>query len=559
MAANELMAASNPETRLRKKRYLTLEEKLKVLAEFELGKPACEVCKTFRIGKSQFYSILKNKQTLTAAMKDKTVPVRSKLYSNRVKYPAIDQAVFDWFSSIRCLVGNRKPLPISRSLLQARASYEAKLQGVSDFKASDGWFANWRWRFDIGKRVRLYGEASDVDLSKAEGEIQILRDTLSVKGYKPDCIFNMDETALFYKTIPNRTYLLSNEGDPRQARRGSKQMSAKDRITVILCVNSTGSFKIDPVIIGSAKRPRCFQDSPPCIPYFSQKNAWNDRECYGRWWNSVFLPQVRQFTKENVALLIDGFSGHDESCSDPLGQVAVYKFPPNVTSIYQPLDQGIIAAVKCGYKKKLLASLVNTASNFETLQCMSSKLPAGRAGLKYGCLPHMSDVAEIMKDTWTVLAPSIIAGCWRHAHCLPPQYEAETALSHDYNRKVEQATINAMCEQLSGLDLSQTNVSSMLNRLELTSVVKATKGMTTEILKKWLSVEEHIENVAVEEENEEEISPVVEIDQLESVSIKKTVLALLLEVHEKGAVLCDSYIMKLAREGSTYMQKEVAR
>ena len=117
------------------------------------------------------------------------------------------------------------------------------MQGVSNFKASDGWFSKWRWRFDIGKRVRLYGEASEVDLTKAEVEIQKLRDVLSSKGYKPDCIFNMDETALFYKTIPNRSYLLSHEGDARQKGRGSKQMSVKDRVTLILCVNSTGSCK----------------------------------------------------------------------------------------------------------------------------------------------------------------------------------------------------------------------------------------------------------------------------------------------------------------------------
>ena len=42
----------------------------------------------------------------------------------------------------------------------------------------------------------------------AEREIQKLRDVLSSEDYKPDCIFNMDETALFYKTIPNRSYPL---------------------------------------------------------------------------------------------------------------------------------------------------------------------------------------------------------------------------------------------------------------------------------------------------------------------------------------------------------------
>ena len=61
-------------------------------------------------------------------------PIHSKLYKNRGKYPAIDNAVYDWFCSLRCLVGKRKPLPISRSLLQACASYEAKVQGVINLR-----------------------------------------------------------------------------------------------------------------------------------------------------------------------------------------------------------------------------------------------------------------------------------------------------------------------------------------------------------------------------------------------------------------------------------------
>lgn len=97
------------------------------------------------------------------------------------------------------------------------------MHGFINFKASDGWFANRRWHFDIGKCVRLCGEASDVNLTMAEREIQKLCNVLSAEGYKPDCIFNMDETALFFKTILNRTYLLSNEGDARQKGRGSKK------------------------------------------------------------------------------------------------------------------------------------------------------------------------------------------------------------------------------------------------------------------------------------------------------------------------------------------------
>ena len=88
-----------------------------------------------------------------------------------------------------------------------------------------------------------------------------------------------------------------------------------------------------------------------------------------------------------MALIIDGFSGHDLSCSD--SQVQVFKLPPNLTSIFQPLDQGIIAAFKTGYKTRLLDRIVCTVQSFVDLQIMAKQLPTGSAGLKYGRAAHV--------------------------------------------------------------------------------------------------------------------------------------------------------------------------
>lgn len=98
----------------------------------------------------------------------------------------------------------------------------------------------------------------------------------------------MDEAGLFYRAIPNRSYLAADEGDSRQVGRGCKSMKAKEHVTIILCVNSTGSCKMTPVVIGSAKNPRCFKQNPPCLPYFHQPNAWNDAVNYNKWWDHFF-------------------------------------------------------------------------------------------------------------------------------------------------------------------------------------------------------------------------------------------------------------------------------
>ena len=144
---------------------------------------------------------------------------------------------------------------------------------------------------------------------------------------------------------------MSNEGDARQHGRGSKLLSAK-AIVASKTVHLASHISIK--------------------KHFERSSVlWSVVEY------CLFLPQIWQWTKEKVALLIDGFLGHDDTCSDSLGQVVVYKFPPK-TSVFQPLDQGVICTLKASYKAKLLASLVDTDPNYDSLQHMSSKLPAGQ-------------------------------------------------------------------------------------------------------------------------------------------------------------------------------------
>ena len=106
----------------------------------------------------------------------------------------------------------------------------AEQMGLVDFKSSDGWFRGWKWRHEIRNSVRLHGEAGDVDLADAEVTMAELRKTLTEGGYDPEEIFNMDESGLFYRCMPKRTYTLG-VGDVRPLGRGTKAMKAKDRET----------------------------------------------------------------------------------------------------------------------------------------------------------------------------------------------------------------------------------------------------------------------------------------------------------------------------------------
>ena len=48
-----------------------------------------------------------------------------------------------------------------------------------------------------------------------------------------------------------------------------------------------------------------------------------------------------------------------------------------MTAIFQPLDQGIIAALKMKYRSKVLENLVLNADKFSQLQLLAKQLPGG--------------------------------------------------------------------------------------------------------------------------------------------------------------------------------------
>jgi hypothetical protein len=150
-----------------------------------------------------------------------------------------------------------------------------------------------------------------------------VRTTLKEKGYTRDNTFNMDESGLFYRCMPNRTYIVGG-GDVRQLGKGTKAMKAKDRVTAVFCSNSTGTCKVPPLIIGTSKQPHCFRDARCPLPYIDQKKAWMDKERYKHWWFNVFLPCICEFTTEKVTLLMDSCSGHDKTITDLLGQVQCF-------------------------------------------------------------------------------------------------------------------------------------------------------------------------------------------------------------------------------------------
>ena len=198
------------------------------------------------VSKTQIQQIHCSSEVIRKAIQETAIPMQSKLKTPGAHNPELDQSVYDWFCNMRNPHNRCKPLPVSSAAMQVRAKREAQLRMISKFNASYGWLARWRWRYGVGKSVCLHGEAADVDLEAAEKEMQSLRDISLWREDMPQI------TSSTWMRLGSSIFVCLGAADgcdSRQVGRGMKSLKTKDRVTLVLCLNAIGSFKIPPLMI----------------------------------------------------------------------------------------------------------------------------------------------------------------------------------------------------------------------------------------------------------------------------------------------------------------------
>ena len=133
-----------------------------------------------------------------------------------------------------------------------------------------------------------------------------------------------------------------------------------------------------------------------------------------KWFDEIFYPQVRARTRRPVLLLLDNAPGHQNEFVRE--NVRVKFFPPNMTSWRQPMDMGIIAAVKKRYKylmiKDILAfhDLPEDVKNQRKRHCET--LRRGAAGVYHGKPANVLDAAHYILEAWNTTTATTILNCF---------------------------------------------------------------------------------------------------------------------------------------------------
>ena len=291
-------------------------------------------------------------------------------------------------------------------------------------------------------------------------------------------IYNVGETGLLYRGLPSRSYVPSED---RRTARGSKAIKSKDRVTLTLCFNSTGSHKLPVTMIGKAVQPMCFAgEGNECpLPFFSQKSAWTDASVFKPWFDEVFVSAVRARTRHQVYLIMDNLSCHG-SIANP--QVTIIELPPNTTAVFRPLNAGIIATLKIRYKKRLLHQVV---SNLDVLLSSKARDPREPRGgvLEDGGHAHLLDAAKFILEEWNEMPREQIVCCWLKADCLPTEANAEL------RRQLGDILLVADSEHM--------DVSSLVAMMANTTLEHEFEGVSgpdqAQAMRRWLVAETEVE------------------------------------------------------------------
>nr|XP_002735421.1 PREDICTED: tigger transposable element-derived protein 6-like [Saccoglossus kowalevskii] len=340
----------------RRRVELTLADKVKLMKDSEsTNLTRQQLGQKYGIGKSTVTDIIKKKADYMKQFENNIDGSRQRIKTSS-KFEEINGLVWTWFQQARA-----KHIPISGPMLQEKALSFASELGVQDFKASNGWLESWRGRYSI-KSFKVNGESADVDLEVVEDFKQRIGELC--EGYRPEDIFNTDETGVYFRALPDRT--LGTKSDDCKGGKVSKE-----RLTALFTCSMTGE-KIKPFVIGKAAKPRCFKNiDPKTLPVYwnSNKKAWMTSALFEEYLRDLNNQMRRK--RRKILLFLDNATSHCPNIR--LSHVTLKFFPANTTSVLQPLDQGIIRAFKARYRKRLLRSVIakidteSSASGFNQL------------------------------------------------------------------------------------------------------------------------------------------------------------------------------------------------
>ena len=312
-----LVSVSMASASSQKRKAVDLESKYNALKEVDRG--GCtkhSIATRYGVKPTTLSNWISNRKAIEEAYLNQTFGPRRKRM-RLGSHEDLDEAMVKWLQEARS-----RNVNISGELLLSTAKQMAEKLGISDFKASRGWLDGWKTRKGIKLRT-ISGEAKSADVGAADAwRTTILPGLLEEFG--PDRIYNADETGLFWKMQPKRSLVCKGEDG-----RGGK--GSKERVTLLLASNMSGTDKLRPLVINKSLRPRAFgrnrgQSANLPVDWDANKTAWMTAEIFTKWLTKLDRKFLRDGKK--IALVLDNATCHPQNVQHLLESIKLVFLPP---------------------------------------------------------------------------------------------------------------------------------------------------------------------------------------------------------------------------------------
>ena len=427
--------------------HVTLEEKYKIILELEGGAKQVAVCDKYGHKKRTVSTWWKKRACIKEEFESGSTNSKAKTLKTG-KFPKTEAALCRWIQEARAA-----NIDLSGPFIRIQAEELAKEVGEAGFTASNGWYDRFKKRNAVIFKI-VCGEANGVD----QVTVDDFRSTTGVtfpQRYSPEDIFNVDEAGLVWEAQSGKTFTF--KGDKSNGKKKPKQ-----RVTILPCANMTGTEKKRLLVIGKSENPRAFRGRKDKlkVQWKANKNAWMTSEFFTEWlvqWNRKL-----SIKKRKIALVLDNATCHPKL---ELSNIELVFLPANTTSHTQPLDQGIIANLKCKYRHEY---------------ALGHLIPALNAGKNPAYT--IFDALEVLRKSWDQATPRTIARCFRKAGFKHPDIQEPTP----EDMEEEELPLSQLAERLSSAGIACDTEGARLALTEdedlQTSAVRSNEEIAREVL-----------------------------------------------------------------------------
>ncbi|KAG0720049.1 Tigger transposable element-derived protein 7 [Chionoecetes opilio] len=257
-----------------------------------------------------------------------------------------------------------------------------------------------------------------------------------------------DETGFYYRSIPEKTLASEKE----KSVPGCKL--CKSCVSVMCCANTAGIHHLTSVVIGKAEQPCCLSGIMNNLPvvYDHSKMAWLIAKISKDWFYKHLVPEIINFqtgvlhySHDRVrALLLDNAPTQpvESELVGDKGRIRVMYLPPNTTSLIQPMDQGILVAMKRLYRQRFLEQVMVVIDEEDRY--------VGQLTLDNLRKYDLKSVIFNLTRAWKDVSARSLSNGWNCLICgTDPVIEYEGFETADFHRHIVQAGETATEEDVS--------------------------------------------------------------------------------------------------------------